>query len=271
MNRGCLCIVYVSEALNLQTIGQLTSAAGPALLHSFPDPTYNRTGFYLAGPNIVDTAAKFCDLAFSLVDFQAHTGTHPCLGSVDNVCFSPLGEEPMDLVVEAAQGLGRRLAQAGTPVYLYGDASTRALKDLRRQLGYFEGGKEGLSERVAEVPADFPAQGGYWATRGLSCVGAVPLILNFNMRFRPCDSRALVLQVTKHVRSHDVEALTLPHEGGAFEVACNLRQPVTGTSPELLLQRAGEKAAELGVQVESAYCTGPSEQELLDKLRQQLE
>jgi hypothetical protein len=66
MNRGCLCIVYVSEALNLQTIGQLTSAAGPALLHSFPDPTYNRTGFYLAGPNIVDTAAKFCDLAFSL-------------------------------------------------------------------------------------------------------------------------------------------------------------------------------------------------------------
>jgi hypothetical protein len=35
MNRGCLCIVYVSEALNLTTISQLKSAAGSALLHSF--------------------------------------------------------------------------------------------------------------------------------------------------------------------------------------------------------------------------------------------
>ena len=46
------------------------------------------------------------------------------------------------------------------------------------------------------------------------------------MRFRQCDSKNLVMQVTKYVREVGlgVEALTLQHSEGSYEVACNLTQ-----------------------------------------------
>jgi len=64
---------------------------------------------------------------------------------------------------------------------------------------------------------------------------------------------------------HKVEALTLQHEEGAFEVACNLLQPAV-KSPAYVLSRAEAKARELGLTITSSYTLGPSEAELLDLL-----
>ena len=40
--------------------------------------------------------------------------------------------------------------------------------------------------------------------KGVSCVGALPYLQNFNMRFRPSDSRKLIIQITKLLREPDV-------------------------------------------------------------------
>lgn len=34
-----------------------------------------------------------CEKAFGLIDMDAHTGVHPCLGAVDLIPIYPLGEE----------------------------------------------------------------------------------------------------------------------------------------------------------------------------------
>ena len=95
------------------------------------------------------------------------------------------------------------------------------LKNVRRTLGYFCGSSSGdmvassryiqsaLKEKVMSesVDAGAPAPVAAWRPtvyphrKGVSCVGAVPLVLNFNVRFRPQDSRAKVQQITKYVRS----------------------------------------------------------------------
>ena len=59
-----------------------------------------------------------------------------------------------------------------------------------------------------------------------------------------------------------MEALTLPHEDGSLESACNLLNwHIEG--PEYVLERAQAKAAELQIEIVKSYTTGPSEQELL--------
>lgn len=100
--------------------------------------------------------------------------------------------------------------------------------------------------------------------------GAVPFVLNFNLRFRSTDPRSSVIKVTSHLRTPEVECLTLPHEDGAYEVACNLLNTrITG--PEAVLKAAREKADELGIEIVKYYTTGPTESELLDRYNSKTE
>lgn len=162
------------------------------------------------------------------------------------------------------------------PVYKYGDASPlqQSLKDVRRMLGYFTNDSEPLTAEKLQLrlrdqdhtllqPDIGDMRQHFDPRKGVSCVGAVPLILNFNMRFRAEDPRSRVIQVTKHIRSGDVEALTLPHENGSYEVACNLRNPKHGTRPEAVLAAAQAKSKELGIEIIDSYLTGPTEEQLL--------
>ena len=63
-----------------------------------------------------------------------------------------------------------------------------------------------------------------------------------------------------------VEALTLEHEDGCLEVACNLRCPAEVDSAAVLLA-AEEVSRSLGLTIANSYVTGPSEQELLATLQ----
>ena len=89
------------------------------------------------------------------------------------------------------------------------------------------------------------------------------MIINYNMRFRVCDSKNLVMQVTKYCREEGigVEALTLQHNEGSYEVACNLTN-VENWGSDKVLKSANDKAKELGIEIVDHYTTGPSLEEL---------
>ena len=88
------------------------------------------------------------------------------------------------------------------------------------------------------------------------------------MRFRPQDPKDKVALVTKAVREKNlVQALTLVHEDGCREVACNLLN-VAERSPEEVLDTALRRCRELDVEVVASYTTGPTEKELLARISQ---
>ena len=77
------------------------------------------------------------------------------------------------------------------------------------------GGRSGRGDDSIYVPAFGSVLTDLNASKGVTMVGAVPYIQNFNMRFRPIDERSLVVKVTAVVREPGVvEALTLPHNDG---------------------------------------------------------
>ena len=111
---------------------------------------------------------------------------------------------------------------------------------------------------MGELPPD--------PSRGIACIGVVPLVVNFNMRFRPQDPKEKVALITQAVRERNlVQALTLEHEDGCREVACNLLN-VAERSPEQVLEIALRKCRELDVEVVTSYTTGPTEKELLARI-----
>merc|ERR1711967_10593 len=64
---------------------------------------------------------------------------------------------------------------------------------------------------------------------GVICIGTTPFILNYNVRLNTA-IKGEASKITKRVREKDgglpsVEALTLQHENGHMEVACNLLNP----------------------------------------------
>ena len=116
-----LCTVYVSTSVP-SLLTSFQSLVADSLVHSFPDPAYNRTSFYLMSTcksnlegmrsNItshiqscfliacffptIDQALLLCQQAVSSLDFRQHSGTHPTLGIIDNIVFSPMGEESIE-------------------------------------------------------------------------------------------------------------------------------------------------------------------------------
>lgn len=303
--RAYLCVVYVSEGLRSSVISNLqhvaaTSSPSCLCAHSFVDEAYNRTGLYLLSRSrraLISAALTVSRSAFGSIDFAEHQGTHPALGSVDHVCFSQLGADGSPAATKLGRDFGRALhEQEGIDVYFYGAASPggppRSLRDIRSDLGYFSAEPVASAERAhalralvhaaAQSGAGGPdlhvqqsgaegegeAEVGRFASKGLTCVGVVPLVRNLNLRFSAADSKALVARVTAGVRAAGaVEALTLPWRD-CFEVACNLRSSAPEHSPEAVLARALALAAPLGLTLETHYCTGPGEAELLQMLQE---
>lgn len=255
MARGYLMVVYASTSSSSIVSRLLSTAAtsgAPTTVcaHSFIDVPYERTSFYLISRNkssLVSTALKLCTEAHELIDFSKFKGTHPTLGTVDHVCVSPLGGSSEDAAALGPE-LGSSLASAvpGVQVFYYGAACPQqtSLRQIRKDLGYF-----------TSTPSV-----------GVCCVGVVPMVVNFNIRFaRGTQDKKLVSRITSALRVPDaVEALTLPWED-QLEIACNLRKAAEYT-PQQVLESASRMALELGLEIETSYTTGPGEAELLELL-----
>eukprot|EP01041_Mallomonas_annulata_P005432 gene5432-10896_t len=267
----CLCIVYVSDGLRGEVIQRLrwtgSNKDNCILAHYFQDSTYNRTSFYLLGPKNVDVALDLCSEAISSIDFSAHSGTHPTLGVVDHVCFFPLGTATLSDAKNSALSFSSQLStRHNIPIFLYGEASINKikLKEIRKSLGYFDNTFNSQKSLITPIPPDI-GPNAINDKIGISCVGAIPFVQNFNMKFANISEKSNVAKITKHIREDAVEALTLQHEVGSYEVACNLLQPSI-KGPQYVLDRAQQRAAELNLEIDSYYTTGPSEQDLLDMI-----
>ncbi|KAG9405675.1 hypothetical protein AC1031_003583 [Aphanomyces cochlioides] len=267
-----LAIVYVSAGLHRATVEPLNAIAlkqEAVLAHSFVDPIYNRTSFFFVGPNVAPSAAALASAALEQLDFSQHSGQHPALGAVDHVCFSPLGTTTLDETAAQASRFLQTMtgSQPHLPIYGYGHLTGHRLRDIRRRLGYFDmtasNALETLAQTLPVTPSTFNSSSTWSPKHGVMCVGVVPFVLNFNMRCRSSGSKATVAKITASIRSKEVEALTLQHKEGAFEVACNLLQSSI-VSPSVVLARARARAAQVGAEIVDSYTTGPTEEALLE-------
>src|SRR5207245_8616545 len=119
--------------------------------------------------------------AAALSDLDAHRGVHPRIGATDVVPFVPLGATSMQVCVELAVRVGRRIAaELDLPVYLYGEAARsprrRRLPDLRR--GEYEGLKAELGSDPRLAPDFGPPRIG---PAGATPVGARPAPVAYNV------------------------------------------------------------------------------------------
>lgn len=265
------CKVYVSEGRNhalLDRFAHLARTSSPglcALVQRFSDAVYHRSNFTLGGAPepVVEVALRVINEAFLHVDMTKHVdATHPRVGVVDHVSFHPLGNTPLEVARKAACALGQRVGEKWpVPVLLYGSCNNKSLADVRRSTSYFK--KMELDAQVPHAdygPVDVDPR------LGLLCCGAVPYVQNFNIRLKTSEKQ-IAAMVTKAVRSRDggpvgVEALTLRHEGGHMEVACNLLD-VDTTDPARVLKMATDAARKAGVEVEEAYTVGMTGDEIL--------
>jgi glutamate formiminotransferase len=122
-----------------------------------------------------------------LIDLDAHRGVHPRIGATDVVPFVPLGATSMQVCIELAERVGRRIAaELDIPVYLYGEAAhsaaRRRLPDLRR--GEYERLKAELASNPGLAPDYGPARIG---TAGATAVGARRPLVAYNVTLATAD------------------------------------------------------------------------------------
>ncbi len=232
-------------------------------------------------------------------------GLHPTLGSIDHINFSPLFSQDFTdeshrktfshQCNEVAKHFAERYySDFRVPVYLYGRlAESRRLQDIRRSLGYFQASssnilaysiQDKMKENVAGIYPSYGTWQDYHADRGVTCIGCVPLIQNYNIRIKATSSywerneesrdvKAYIAQITKQLRSHAVEALTLPYSDSSdesskvYEIACNLLNPYPpeGTTSRQVYERVQTLAKEKDLEIIADYSTNPLESELIEK------
>jgi glutamate formiminotransferase len=177
------CVPNFSEGTRPAVMDAIQAAAesvnGAAVLDRHADAVHNRMVLTIAGTPgpVAEAAFRATACAAALIDLDLHSGVHPRIGATDVVPFVPLGATSMQLCVELAVRVGRRIAaELDVPVYLYGEAATRperrGLPDVRR--GEYERLRTQLGREPSLAPDFGPPHVG---PAGATAVGArLPLI-----------------------------------------------------------------------------------------------
>jgi glutamate formiminotransferase len=159
----------------------------------------------------------------------------------------------LEEAVASARRVGERLArEVGIPVYYYGQGSTpagRTLQELRR------GGYEALAAGWPDgrepdiLPQDWPHAGAH-PSAGVTCVGARPLLLAWNVHVEGID-RAEAVAVARTLRESGgglsgvrALALMLPRRA-LLQISMNL-EDVGRRSPMAVFRRLEALLAERG-------------------------
>src|SRR5881398_892611 len=124
------CVPNFSEGTRAAVMDAIQSAAasveGAHVLDRHADAVHNRMVLTIAGTPgpVAEAAFRATARATELIDLSQHRGVHPRMGATDVVPFVPLGTTSMQVCVELAVRVGRRIAaELGVPVYLYGEAA----------------------------------------------------------------------------------------------------------------------------------------------------
>lgn len=196
-----LCIVYVSSSSAAEFLKKVANGQLSKLVHSFSDVTYNRTSYFfmdkIENCNLKSSLLNFCSAAFETIDLSTHQGTHPTLGTCDHVCFSPLGSTNIENVKLIAADIATEFQnQFNVPVFKYGAISENnaRLRDIRKSLHYFTSTHPVNDGLIKDCDK----------SKGVTCMGVVPFVLNLNIQFSPTTTKEKVSKVTAHLRCSEV-------------------------------------------------------------------
>ena len=254
------CVVYLSWSGGVGE--RARQALGPALAgvaqHVFEDAAYGRSSVTLAGgpARVSAAAARLVRELAAQRSLREHAAQHPRVGVVDNIVLSPV--EPGELAAAAAVAarLAERVAADNdwARCVLYGPAGGElpTLAQLRRQTPYFS--PSALAGPLAyDRTAELAGLRSFGLARacpdkGLSFIGAVPWVVNYNVPLLPGADLALARRVAAALRTRAgpqglprLEAVGLAHRDGLVEVACNLLDTAV-TGPEQVQRRVQELA-----------------------------
>lgn len=232
-------VVNLSEGRHRPFIDAFAAAAGDDLLDVHADAHHNRSVLTLVGE---EAPRRVAEAAIRRLDLRRHRGVHPRLGVVDVVPFVPIG--PDTTLADACAARDRYAAWSPVPCVRYGiDEPT--LPEIRRRHGDLAGAHP---------------------TAGITCVGARPVLVAYNVWLDESVRTARGLAAA--VRSPSVRALGLS-VGDGVQVSMNLVDPaVTGPAAvfDAIAGRARVVRAELvGLVPESVLdAVAPERWEQLD-------
>ncbi len=181
------CVPNFSEGMRPEVMDAIQAAAaevdGARVLDRHADAVHNRMVLTIAGTPgpVAEAAFRAARKAAEVIDLNTHRGVHPRIGATDVVPFVPLGATPMEVCVELAVRLGRRIAaELDIPVYLYAEAAQtaerRRLPDIRR------GEYERLKAEIGSDPALAPDFGPAGVSKaGATAVGARRPLIAYNV------------------------------------------------------------------------------------------
>jgi glutamate formiminotransferase len=264
-----------SEGRDTATIAAIVdaiTAAGADVLDWSADADHHRSVVTLVGPpDIVENAAvAAAHVAVERIDLTRHRGLHPRVGALDVLPFVPVAGATLADAQASARRVARRLVEElDIPVYFYGAASEppgRPLSALR---------KGGFETLVAGWPADrrpdlAPAgcrYAGAHPTAGVTCVGARPILLAWNVFVRGLDdaaARAIARSVREtHGGFTGVRAIALRLASrDRLQISMNLEN-VTVTAPMDVFARIETLVAEQGGAVTETEIIGMLPDELV--------
>lgn len=223
-----------SEGRDVAKIEQLVariSAFDVEVLDWSSDPDHHRSVVtFIGAPGDVEAASvDAAHFACTHFDLSRHKGVHPRVGALDVLPFVPVHGLTMKDAVASAHRVGSAIARLGVPVFFYGQAARpvgRGLAQLRR--GGIEALADGWPEdRTPDVPAGAKRP---HATAGVTCVGARPVLLAWNV-FVTGVALAEVRRIAGVIRERDggfagLRALGLRLAGqDRLQISMNLENP----------------------------------------------
>ncbi len=195
-----------SEGRDQETIAAIVNCferqKGCRLLDWRADEDHNRLVVSIAGqPEPVQEALlSAAGVAIEKIDLTRHKGSHPRLGAVDVVPFTPLSNITMDACVALAHEFGRRFEETcRVPVYFYEEA---ALMPERRNLAEIRKGEfEALLMEIS-LPHRRPDVGKarLHPTAGATVIGARKFLVAFNVNLSTEDLN-VAKTIAKSLRS----------------------------------------------------------------------
>ncbi|XP_061429923.1 formiminotransferase N-terminal subdomain-containing protein isoform X2 [Lethenteron reissneri] len=140
------------------------------------------------GESLVSACVRAC----ALIDVSAHSGGHPCLGSVDLVPVHPLSDSVgLRECGRVAQAVARELTLQvpGASAFLFGwadEPGRRSLVSRRREWAWYGGPGQTAGEVTPPIPDVGPMPGPRY---GIAGVGATPYVMNCNVTIDSTDLR----------------------------------------------------------------------------------
>ncbi len=260
------CVPNFSEGRRPDVMDAIQTAAagvdGARVLDRHADATHNRMVLTIAGAPgpVAESAFRATARASELIDMRQHDGVHPRIGATDVVPFVPLGATDMQVCVELAVRVGRRIAaELDVPVFLYGEAARtsrrRRLPDLRR------GEYERLASEIgsdAQLTPDFgPLRIG---PAGATAVGARRPLIAYNVTLATGDievARAIARSIRES--SGGLPAVQargfLTADRNVVQVSMNLLD-TRRTPMSTVFERIAREAASRGVSVVASELVG---------------